>query len=257
MTQNRYLLCALITILFVGCNQDAVGSSEIKVLVFSKTTGYHHESIESGVKALQLLAKEYGIQLDATEDAVVFNIGNLMKYSAVIFLSTTGDVLDDAQQQAFTEFIRAGGGFVGIHSASNTELDWPWYGQLIGGYFNSHPYNPSVREGTILVVDSNHPATSTLPNPWVHMDEWYNMRDMQGSVNILLSINEHSYKRADENPLQIPHPIAWFHEYDGGRSFYTALGHTKASYKNPFFLNHIWGGLRSVLGEKRRDLSRN
>ena len=257
MTQKKCLLFILIAGLLLGCNQEIVKTLGIRILVFSKTADYRHDSIEFGVRALRQLARVNGVQLDATEDATVFNPSNLTKYDAVVFLSTTGDVLDDDQQQAFIEFIQAGGGFVGIHSASDTEYDWPWYGQLVGGYFNGHPGNPNVREGTILVVASNHPATMTLPDLWIRTDEWYDIRDLQKEMTILLNVDELSYKLIDEDPAQTPRPIAWFHEFDGGRAFYTALGHTVDSYADSLFLDHVWGGLRSVLGEKGERLNRN
>ncbi len=214
MTRNRPLLCVIVAVLLVECNQGTVEILEIRILVFSKTAGYRHESISYGVQALRQLATKYGVHVDATEDAAVFDPSNLTKYDAIVFLSTTGDVLDDNQQQAFTEFIRAGGGFVGIHSASDKEYDWPWYGRLVGGYFNGHPSNPNVREGTILVVESSHPATTTLPSPWIFTDEWYDIRDLQDEMTILLNIDELSYKLTDEDPVPAPRPIAWFRELE-------------------------------------------
>jgi type 1 glutamine amidotransferase len=230
--------------------------SELRILVFSKTVGFRHTSIESGLRALDQLATEQGFRIDATEESSVFNPQNLAMYGAVVFLSTTGDVLDDEQQRAFTQFIQAGGGFVGIHSASDTEYEWPWYGQLVGAYFESHPSNPNVREGTLLVVERNHPATANLPDPWVRADEWYEFRDFQDDVTVLLDIDEQSYKQADENPAPAPRPIAWFQVFDGGRAFYTALGHTSESYRDTQFLDHVWGGLRWVLEMEGPRLSR-
>jgi type 1 glutamine amidotransferase len=226
-----------------------VEAPDVRILVFSRTAGFRHAAIEPGIAAFERLAAEHGFQLDATEDPAVFNAADLSTYDAVVFLLTTGDVLDSAQEAAFTEFIRAGGGFVGIHSASDTEYDWPWYGGLVGAYFDGHPSNPNVRAGTLLVRATDHPATAGLPNPWDREDEWYQFRDGRAGLTVLLDVDETSYKQPDEQPAPEPRPIAWSHAYDGGRAFYTGLGHTAASYDEPLFLAHVWGGLRFALGE--------
>lgn len=242
---------ALIVALAVGataCASDPAETADPRVLVFSKTAGYRHASIEPGIEALRRLAAEHGLELDATEDAAEFTPDHLAGYRAVIFLSTTGDVLDEVQQEALTGFVRAGGGFVGIHAASDTEYDWPWYGRLVGGYFNGHPGGPNVREGTLMVAEPRHAAAVGLPNPWTRTDEWYDIRNQAPDVTVLLNVDETTYKTPSENPAPAPRPIAWLHEFDGGRSFYTALGHTSESFTEPAFLDHVWGGLRYVLG---------
>ncbi|MEQ8427251.1 MAG: ThuA domain-containing protein [Gammaproteobacteria bacterium] len=255
MNPCRYLLFVLVAGLLAGCNGETANTGDINILVFSKTDGYRHQSIPSAIRALRQLADDHNVAIDTTEDATSFSLDSLSKYDAVVFLLTTGDVLDDDQQHAFTRFIRAGGGFVGIHSASDTEHDWPWYGELVGGFFNGHPFNPNVREGTVLVADASHPSTRMLPATWVRTDEWYDFHNFRDGITILLNVDEASYKRSEENPAPEPRPIAWFHEFDGGRSFYTALGHTEASYSDSLFLAHIWGGLGAVLGEKGEYLS--
>ena len=222
---------------------------EVRILVFSKTAGFRHASIEHGISALEQLADDAGFQLDTTEDGDAFTPANLRRYQAVVFLSTTGDILNEPQQLAMSEWIRAGGGFVGVHSASDTEYDWPWYGQLVGAYFDGHPGGPNVRTGRLIVAMPDHPATASLPGTWVRSDEWYDFRDLQGGLSILLKVDELSYKTPEENPLRDPRPIAWFREFDGGRTFYTGLGHTEESYADPLFLEHVWGGLTWVLGQ--------
>jgi type 1 glutamine amidotransferase len=231
-----------------ACRETPLDGPAPRVLVFSKTAAFRHASIEPAVEAFRRLGTEHGFAIDATEDAAAFTSGNLSTYDAVVFLLTTGDVLDDGQQLAFEGFIRGGGGFVGIHSASDTEYDWPWYGRLVGGYFDGHPSSPNVRDGTLLVVTSQHPATATLPDPWVRTDEWYDIRDFsRDDVTVLLDIDERSYKTDDEQPAAAPRAIAWSREFEGGRAFYTALGHTVESYIEALFLDHVWGGLRYVL----------
>ncbi|MCO6478299.1 MAG: ThuA domain-containing protein [Phaeodactylibacter sp.] len=215
----------------------------IRVLVFSKTEGYRHASIEPGIEAIRGLGQQYGFTVDATEDAEFFTQENLRQYNVIIFLSTSGDVFDEAQQLEFQRWVQAGGGFVGIHSATVTEYDWPWYNELVGGYFASHP--PGVSEAVVERVDAEHPSTKPLPEKWVRTDEWYNFRKLIPSTHKLLNLDEESYQGGD---MGNNHPIAWYREFDGGRSWYTALGHTTESYSEPLFLEHVWGGIQYAAG---------
>lgn len=218
---------------------------EFKVLVFSKTAGFRHSSIDEGIAAIQQLATDNGFIVDATEDATQFTTENLAQYAAVIFLSTTGDVLNASQQAAFEQYIQAGGGFIGIHAASDTEYDWPWYGGLVGAYFDNHP--PGTTQATIEVADKIHPSTEHLPDYWVRTDEWYNFRENpRGNVHVLATLDEGTFSGGT---MGYDHPIAWMHDYDGGRSWYTAGGHTEASYSEPLFLDHILGGIFYASGD--------
>ena len=227
----------------------ACGPNLPRVLVFSKTEGYRHESIPAAHAALRELAKENGFVVDSTEDASVFTEENLSHYTAVVFLLTTHDVLNDTQQVAMEGYIKGGGGYVGVHSASDTEYDWPWYGKLVGGYFDGHPGDPNVRTGTLWIDDPYHVSTNHLPARWVRTDEWYDIRDLQPDVHVLISIDEASYRDSVRAP---PHPLSWYHSYDGGRAFYTALGHTIESYSEEPFLKHLLGGLEYAMGTAGR-----
>jgi len=161
----------------------------------------------------------------------------------VVFLCTTGDVLGEAQQAAFQRYIEAGGGFVGIHSAADTEYDWPWYGDLVGAYFKGHP---AVQPATIVVSDSVHPSTRSLPTHWNRTDEWYDFRtNPRGRVHVLATVSEATYS---DGEMGADHPIAWCQFYGGGRTWYTALGHTRESYSEPLFLRHLWGGIQFAAG---------
>lgn len=209
------------------------------VLVFSRTTGFRHDSIPVGIAALERLAAAEGFTVVATEDPAQFSAANLAGYAAVVWLSTTGDVLDREQQAAFEQYVRGGGGFVGIHSAADTEYDWPWYGGLVGAYFASHP---QVQPATVRIVDPTHPSTAGLPATWTRTDEWYDFRTNPRSVvHVLATVDESTY---EGGAMGSDHPIAWCHEYDGGRSWYTALGHTADTYAEENFLRHLAGGLR-------------
>ncbi|RZM24856.1 MAG: carbohydrate-binding protein [Pedobacter sp.] len=215
------------------------------LLIFSKTAGWHHSSIPSAIAAITKIAEQKGYSVDTTTNAAYFNEQKLSAYNAVIFNSTTGNVLNSEQQTAFERYIQAGGGYVGIHSAADTEYDWSWYGQLIGAYFDSHPHNPNVREASIQVSDKSHPASSNLPESWTRSDEWYNYRSFYPGIKVLASLDEDSY---DGGTNGTGHPIIWYHEYDGGRAFYTGLGHTEESYSEPLFLAQLAGGIEYALG---------
>ena len=227
-----------------------------RVLVFSKTEGFRHASIEAGQDAFRRLGEAHGFSVTFTEDAARFQEDSLKRYDAVVFLNTTGDVLDARQQRHFQRYIQAGGGYVGLHAAADTEYGWSWYGRLAGAYFAGHPSDPNVREGVLTVVEADHAATQGLPSPWTRRDEWYDFRDLNPDVQVLLTIDEASYKTPEENPSDGAHPAAWYHAFDGGRAFYTALGHTPETFQDALFLDHLWGGLQYAFGERALDYER-
>lgn len=241
------LTCAL-GLLLMGCGKKTVPAPVVPakpaVLVFYKTTGYYHPSIAVGRLALLQLGRDNNFRVDTTSSAARFRLDTLRKYQAVVFLSTTQDVLNDEQQTAFEQYIRLGRGFVGIHAATDTEYSWPWYNGLVGAYFNGHP---AVQQATLQVVDAAHPATSFLPARWVRTDEWYNFRNLAPDLRVLATIDESSYAGGSHGPGS--HPIAWCHPYGGGRAFYTAGGHTDDSFREPLFLQHLLGGIKYAMGE--------
>ncbi|MHC2993776.1 Crp/Fnr family transcriptional regulator [Pontibacter sp. HJ8] len=249
---NNFLLGALALLLTVqvqACaekNGDVAKDAETKnarILVFSKTTGFRHESIPHGKAALLKLGKEHQVQVDTTENAAYFIADSLRHYQAVVFLNTTKDVLNPQQQTAFETYIRRGGGFAGIHAAADTEYDWPWYAKLVGAQFESHP---EIQQAAVDVVDKNHPATQGLPDRWERRDEWYNFKNLNPEVKVLATLDEKTFEGGKHGEH---HPIAWYHTYEGGRAFYTALGHTNESYREPLFLQHMWGGIRYAMGK--------
>jgi cytochrome c len=247
---TRSLIMALTLILvFASCNKR---SGNPKVLIFSKTAGFYHESIPDGIAAIMKLGAENGFEVDTTTNAEMINEENLQQYSAVIWLSTTGDVLNHYQEADFERYIQAGGGFVGIHAASDTEYEWGWYNRLVGGYFSYHPGigdpHPNVQDGKLNVTDRKHPATRFLPEIWNRRDEWYHFKKLNPDVNVLMDIDESSYQHT--KPMGF-HPMAWYHEYDGGRAFYTAGGHTKESYQEELFLQHVLEGIKYAIGDNK------
>ncbi|GAA1745391.1 ThuA domain-containing protein [Luedemannella helvata] len=214
-----------------------------RVLVFSRTTGYRHESIPAGVAALRRVATRAGFAVDATEDPSVFTGADLRTYQAMVFLQTTGPVLDAAARDAVAGFITGGGGFLGVHAAILAEPDWPFYRDLLGAEFTGHP---EVQAGVVDVRTRDHPATAGLPPRWERVDEWYDFAARPTGVRTLLAADEASYAGAT---MGEPHPLAWCHDRLGGRMFYTALGHTVEAYSEPLFLEHLSGALGYVTFE--------
>ena len=252
--ERRLTLCrhcpilVLVITSFLGALPDrsATGQSadsRFNVLVFSKTTGFRHDSIPHGLAAIEALGAEHGFAVERTEDSAQFSDAVLARYKAVIFLSTTGDILDASQKAAFERYIRSGGGFVGIHSASDTEYGWPWYGRLIGAWFVSHP---QIQRATVHIASFADASTRGLPADWERTDEWYNFRgNPRGAVQVLATIDEATYSGGT---MGADHPIAWCQEVDRGRSWYTAMGHTEESYAEPLFRLHLLGGIESAAG---------
>lgn len=235
----------LLLISLISCSNKR--SSTPRVLVFSKTADFHHSSIPAGIKAIQALGAKNGFDVDTTTDDNKFAEDSLKKYAALIFLSTTGNILSGNQENALERYIQAGGGFVGIHAATDAEYDWGWYGRMIGAYFVSHP---AQQEANLIINDKNHPATDSLPATWRRKDEWYNFKYVNKDVKVLISIDEKSYTGGINGDS---HPMSWFHEFDGGRVFYTELGHTDESYSDPLYLKHILGGIKYAMGDNTAD----
>jgi type 1 glutamine amidotransferase len=232
----------------IACSSDPEAKPKpgAQVLVFSKTAGFRHDSIPAGVAAIRSLGRANGFSVRATEDAKTFTPKRLRRFDAVVFLSTSGDVFTPRQQRAFRSYIRHGGGWVGIHSAADTEYEWPFYGRLLGAYFQSHP---AIQPATIDVVDRTHPSTRSLPARWTRTDEWYDFRsNPRGAVHVLATLDESSYSGGTMGP---DHPIAWCHPFKRGRSWYTAGGHTSDSYSEPTFRRHLLGGILWAAGRAR------
>ena len=218
--------------------------SKINVLVFSKTAAFRHQSIEAGKAALTKMSKEKNFGVTFTEDASQFSELNLKKFNTVVFLNTTGDILNNEQQAVFERYIQAGGGYVGIHAATDTEYDWPWYNQLAGAWFLDHPMPNNVQKGKFFVSQKNE-FTAGMPDTFERSDEFYSYKNISAKINVVLKIDEKSYvggKNGDN------HPISWYQEFEGGRSFYTAMGHTDESFLEPLFLNHLWAGIKYTAG---------
>ncbi|MEO9893154.1 ThuA domain-containing protein [Aurantibacter sp.] len=233
-------------LLITSCGNKREGKP--KVLVFSKTMGFKHASIPTGIAAIQKLGAENGFEVDTTKNSDHFNEDNLKQYSAIIFLSTTMNVLDHKQEAAFERYIQSGGGYIGVHAATDTEYDWGWYTKLVGAQFLSHP--AGTPEADFIIKDKNFIATKHFAEDvWHRADEIYNYKNINPDVNILMTVDESTYEggKNGEN-----HPFAWYHEYDGGRAFYTGAGHTDETYGEEAFLKHLLGGIQYAIGENAK-----
>jgi type 1 glutamine amidotransferase len=236
----------------IACTAPATPASAADapydVLVFSKTAGFRHDSIAVGTQAIRDLGAANSFTVTATEDASAFTTANLAQYEVVVFLNTTGDVLDATQQAAFESYIRSGKGFVGVHAAADTEYGWPFYGNLVGAYFASHP---AIQQANVKVENRAHAATAPLPQTWTRTDEWYNYQtNARSTARVLATLDESSYSGGG---MGTDHPHAWCKAYEGGRSFYTGGGHTQASYAEPNFRAHLLGGIRYAAGRAKAD----
>ncbi|MFD0939670.1 ThuA domain-containing protein [Pedobacter boryungensis] len=212
------------------------------VLVFSLTKGYHHASITDGINAIQKLGATNRFTVDTTTNVNLFTAENLKKYKALVFLSPTGsNIFTDEQKAALKKYINNGGGFVGIHAASDCNFEWEWYGKMVGGFFDSHP---KIQEAKLNIIEAKNKMVKDLPQPWSHKDEWYNFKSFNTSVNVLIKVDETSYQGGT---MKNDHPISWYHNFEGGKVFYTALGHTKECYTDSLFLQHLLAGIKWVM----------
>lgn len=246
MNKFRIFVSILLTIICVSITYKA-SAKQFRALLFTKTAGWHHSSIHEGVTAMRRLSKIHHFDLDWHEDSNQFNRDNLSKYDVVIFMLTTGDVLSDEQQMVFEEYISQGNGFVGIHSAADTEYGWSWYQGLVGRTFVIHP---PIQTARINVIDHNFPGLEFFPKQFFWTDEYYNFsEEISPSLNYLLTVDESTYSaeaqwgNVKSEGMGKFHPVSWYQEYDGGRSFYTALGHIPDSYSQQNFLTHLYGGI--------------
>lgn len=246
MIIKRFVYLACIVFLLSACAKirtttttevSTVEQTQMKkVLVFTKTLGWRHRSIETGVETFKAFGKAHNFAVEHTEDSLLFSRKPLVQYDAIVFLSTTGNVLDAAGQDAFEKYIQGGGSYLGIHAAADTEYDWPWYGKLVGGYFESHPNNPNIRTATVEKTANTHRSVAHLSDTFSRDDEWYNYKNIHPTITTVLRLNESSYDGGTNGDF---HPIAWYHAYDGGKAFYTGGGHTKEAFAEDGFRKHL------------------
>jgi type 1 glutamine amidotransferase len=228
--------------------------AQLRVLVFSKTLGFRHANIPLGVEVIRRLGEEHEFAVEATEDSEKFTAQNLSRFQVIVFLSVTGDVLDPEQEKAFQDYLLGGGGFVAIHGAlfgpSACEEKWDWYHELCGVSFKNHS---AVVPARVVIEDKTNPSTADLPSPWSRTDEWYNYESTpRGTAHVLATVDESTYQGGT---VGSDHPIAWCKAVGKGIMWYTAMGHTEESFRDPLFLKHILGGIQVAARSKKADFT--
>lgn len=259
MSSKKSLLTLTFIISFcVLFSNQIMAQKQFKVLLITETAGWHHESISNGITAINELAATHNFEVVRQQNATKITEGELKKYDAVIFLSTTADIFDENEQAAFEKYIQSGKGYVGIHAAADTEYEWEWYTKLVGRMFHIHPVQQTAK---LKIIDHDFPGLEHFPNTLLWTDEWYEFgAEKVNDLKYLVTVDENSFdpnvtwkdRDPDENGNKVDrvgkgmgdfHSISWYHEFDGGRSFYTALGHIEKVYENQWFLDHLYGGI--------------
>lgn len=232
------MLTSLFLLSTIAFSEPALAIPNPRVLVFSKTAEFRHDSIPDAIEMLKSFETK-GMMVTATEDSAVFDKKLASKYDCIVFAQTTGDVLNDQQQKCLIDYIHAGRGFVGFHAASDTEHKWDWYKSLVGGEFLTHA--PGTFDVRVVTEDFAHPTTNFMPKEWRHTDEWYDfVTNPRSRVRVLQSIRNEDYSGSK---MVGDHPISWCQEFEGGRSWYTGLGHTKETYQEKYFRDAVYQGI--------------
>ena len=243
MLQHYFTKTILVLSLFATM---VVSQSEnINVLVFTKANVFVHESRITGAETIKEMEKTHQFNVVISEDSLIFSDEKLKDFDVIVFMNTSGNVLNNNGKQAFKKFVQNGGGFVGIHGASDTEYDWEWYDDFLGTHFDEHP---KVQTAIMDVLVNDAPSTKHLPAKWEWTDEWYNWRhDLNPQIEVLITVDENTY---EGGKYGLFHPISWRQEIEGGRCWYTALGHKSELYNDEHFIRHIAGGIEWASGKK-------
>jgi len=232
-------------LLFLGLTK-AIAQNQFEILVYTRYSTYHKDNIPVAISAFKTMAQKHQFGLSWTQDANIFTSDELKDFAAVVFLDAHGETFNVEQRKGLKRYINNGGGFVGLHAASATNEQWPWYDKLVGRVFTDHP---DIQTGVLHVVDAQFPATMHLPEIWIWTDEWYNFSKAKSeNLHTLLRVDESTYDPTAgyEDPIKVMgdfHPIAWYQEFDGGRSCYSALGHKPESYQDLRYLDFIYGSI--------------
>jgi type 1 glutamine amidotransferase len=249
---SRRLSIGLLCVVFAGIGTPAIAHGKGRILVYSGSTGYRHDSIPAAVEALKAIGAKSGYMVDASEDPEVFSATNLKQYKVLILVSTSTDPKNpesewfvDSRRDALQGFLKDGKGVIGLHAAADSHYNWPWYGQMIGAYFERHP--KGTPKATVTVVDARHPATAKLPKTLERNDEWYYYKDFNPTMRVLVTVDPASIGAGE--PDVKSNPLVWCHNFGGGRVFYSALGHTPESYREPYMVNLLTGALAYAAGK--------
>lgn len=263
----RLVLATTLALLVAAPSVAAPPDDAPRVLVYSHTAGFRHLSIPDGIAAVRELGEANGFEVETSEDPALFTDETLAGYDAVVFLNTTGEVMTDPGRVAFERWVRSGGGYVGVHSAADTEYEWDFYGHLLGGaWFLAHPVQ---QPGVVVVEAPDQPSTAHLPERWtLPLEEFYSFRaNPRERVRVLLSIDETTYLQ-DPNTTHLPnsptfpegssgvmgdHPMSWCLDVGAGRAWYSALGHEGYLYRVPQYRRHLLGGILTALQQAEAD----
>lgn len=251
---NFFKILIVLSLISLSAYSQNVNWKRVKVLVYTKNgKGYVHENIPFAARAIQRLGQQHGFSVDTTSKPEVMTEANLKQYNALIFTSTNNDVFDtDAQRLAFRRYVEAGGGFVGIHSVTGTERNWTWFKRMMGGTFLWHPKFQLFR---LRVLATEHPSMQGVPAVWEKQDECYFLKELSPGPTVIMASDLTSLNPAEAEKIKASagtyatlYPSAWYYDFDGGHTWVTQLGHDKKDYEEPVFLNHIFQGLRYVVG---------
>lgn len=215
-----------------------VTAGKSKIFILTETKGYRHESIEAGLAMFNKRADDWRVEISHAEESAVMKEQDIKEYDIIVLLNSTGNIFTEEEQALLEEYLAAGGAILGIHAAADAEYDWPWYGQMLGGWFRSHP---EIQEAKCLVADGNHPVATGLPAVWERTDEWYNFKHLSHDNKVILLLDESTYSGGIHGDY---HPISWCREWGGGRIFYTGMGHTAETYSEPLFQTHIQNAIQ-------------
>ncbi|MDB4583580.1 ThuA domain-containing protein [Draconibacterium sp.] len=240
----RNVLLLILSFLMISTTSNAQNKPEfeepINILVFSKTSGFRHASISSGLKMLYDNSRKQNWIITATEDASLLRDEFLARFDVAVFLNPTGDAICDMGQEAFEKFMKKGKGFVGIHAASDCEYEWPYYGNLVGAYFLTHP---PAQKATVIFENYDHPAMKPFEGmkTYTTVDEWYSFKkNPRPNVNVLARLDENTIKKSNNDTWKMDdHPLIWWNDKDGIRSFYTVFGHTHEAFQDELVIEHI------------------
>lgn len=245
---RHVIILGVFASIFLSCRSEKQSiitvESPKKLLILTETQGYRHTSIEAGVAMFNKHATDWGVDITSTADSKDLVTSSIKGFDVIVLLNTTGDYLDAEEEAALKDYVSTGGSILGVHAATDAEYEWDWYGYMLGGWFDSHP---EIQEGKCEVVDNAHVLTSGLPAVWTRTDEWYNFKNLLPDNNVTVTIDENSYTGGTHGAS---HPISWYRTIEKGRVFYTAMGHTEASYSEPLFIQQIQNALVWLTEEK-------
>jgi type 1 glutamine amidotransferase len=253
MKKIKLILLLLISAACIQAQNNKLKNAQ--VLIYTKNgKGYVHDNISSAVDAIKELGVQEKFKVEVSDDPTIFNEANLAKYTMLIFPSTNNDVFDtDAQRLAFRRYMEAGGGMLGLHSVTGTERNWTWFKMLIGCTFSWHA---SFQKFTVRKIAADHPSMKDVPLTWEREDECYFGKELYPVTQVLMVHKTSTLNQTQKDLIAKNlgtyanyYPAVWYNNFQGGHAWITTLGHSKDSYKEPVYRNHLLQGLRFVASQ--------